>query len=191
MVINMKNKILKLTAKPKRNYQFVQFLLDFLALFLLYVLVSTIVSEIGHDLALNREIKADESIHVNPYPIIIWAVAGLLIFIAGIVLPFIFRKRTKLNQNQYNIWVYSVLLIRILLIMTLYEFLGKHLSFISLRHEPEGIFSFSIVATAVVISILVKFTKIRIRAAAHVVSAKSESGESDKSEKPKKRIVED
>jgi uncharacterized membrane protein len=152
----------------RRNYRFVQFLLDLFSLFLVYSHISITVSEIALDLANNSLIRAEglELIQVNPYPIIIWAVVAFLIFAAGIVLPFLFKSRTQLTQKQYDMWVYAVSLIRILALLIVFEIAVKHLKFISLRYEAESLFSFRFLTAGVLIAFLVRFTQVRIKLAA-------------------------
>jgi hypothetical protein len=166
----------------RRNYQFVQFLVDLFGLFLLYLVVMAIIDDTFKLLRFNNLIRATcggerigcecvttgvceltEAAKANPYPLIVWGVLALLIFVAGIVLPLVYKKRTKLNQKQYDMWVYAVLLIRILLLITVFEFMTIHLKFIT--RQPDGIFSLNILMNAVLIAILVRFTQFRIRKA--------------------------
>ena len=177
-----KNRII-LSDKPKRNYQFVQFLLDFFALLLLYINISVPISEIGFDLAFNANVvvaRGAEEVLRNPYLILIWSAAAVLIFAAGIIMPLVFRRKTKLNQKQYDMWVYAVMLVRILAMIIVFEIMAKHLSYISLRYPTEGVVSFKILSSLVLIAILVRFTQIRIKAA-----------EPKKTEEPKRAFTED
>jgi uncharacterized membrane protein len=151
--------------KLKRNYQFVQCLLDFFALFVLYLFYAAITDAIEKILSFNRQITAEgaELIHANPYPIIIWGVLAFMVFAAGVALPFIFKNKTKLDQRQFDMWVYGVYLIRVLVLISILEIMGKHLNII--MHARESLFSFQITASVVLIVFLVKFTQLRIRAA--------------------------
>jgi uncharacterized membrane protein len=101
----------------------------------------------------------------NPYPLIVWGVGALLVFIAGFVLPFIYKNKTKLRQIQFDMWVYAVYLIRILVLMVLYDLMGKHFNYIHLMMMPENLFSFQLFGSIVLIAILIRFTQIRIKAA--------------------------
>ena len=68
--------------KIKRNYQFVQFLLDLFGLFLLYPIIMSVVEAIGKLLNDNRiavERHGPDVGQLNPYPLIIWGVLALLI----------------------------------------------------------------------------------------------------------------
>jgi hypothetical protein len=165
----MRNKAdLKLTSKPKRNYQFVQFLLDLFALLMLYLVIASIIYDIGEILEYNKKyMPASDELHGNPYPLIVWGVFAVLVYIAGIVLPFVYRARTRLTQKQFDMWVYAVLLIRILAYVMLFFIMGVHFDLIMRR--PDSVISsqtiFEILGSAVLIIVLVRFTQIRIRAA--------------------------
>ena len=154
-----------LTTKPKRNYQFVQFLLDLFSLFLLYLHISVTISSIAAIAEFNRKMIANgaEFIKINPYPIIIWAAIALLVFITGMILPLIFKTKTKMNQKQFDMWVYAVMLIRLLVLIVLFDFHEKHLEFIV--QQSKNLFSFSVIATIILTVIIIKFTQIRIKAA--------------------------
>jgi len=159
---------LKLSSKPKRNYQFMQFILDLFALFILYLIVIGIIDDIYKVFEYNRNVlRANEALHGNPYPLIIWGVIAVAIYIAGIILPFTFKAKTKYTQKQYDMWVYCVLLIRILSFIMLIFIMGIHLDLI--MRIPDSVLNtrtlFEIVGCAVLITVLVRFTKIRIRAA--------------------------
>jgi hypothetical protein len=155
----------------------VQFLLDLFALFLLYLIISVTISTIGDVFEFNRQFVAGDELAANPYPLIVWSVAGLLVFAAGVVMPLVFRHMTKMRQKQYDMWVYAVLLIRILGFMTLFELMGIHLNVI--MKQPESLFNLTLLMNLVLIVFIVRFTKIRIKAA--------EPAESHK----KRRILED
>ena len=159
---------LKLTSRPKRNYQFLQFILDIFALFMLYLIVRGIVEDIYAVFERNQNVfRANEELHGNPYPLIVWAVVALLVYIAGIVLPFVYKNRTKYTQKQYDIWVYGVLLTRVLVYVLILFVTAIHLDVI--LRKPDSIFNlqvlYEVVGCAVLIAGIVRFTQIRIRAA--------------------------
>ncbi|MCL1881742.1 MAG: hypothetical protein FWF76_06145 [Oscillospiraceae bacterium] len=152
-------------TKTKRNYQFVQFLLDLFGLFMLYLVIMAIIDDIVQIYSFNEQIRITEHadrITANPYPMIVWGVLALLIYVAGIVLPLIYAKKTELNQRQFDIWVYAVLLIRILAFVSIFELMSIHLSFI--MRNPE--FRIHALMHFVLMGIIITFTRIRIRAAA-------------------------
>ena len=157
------------SSRPKRNYQFIQFILDLFALFLLYILIAGTVDAVGNILMFNREVlRATDEFNMNPYPLIVWSVLGLLVYVSGFVIPLIYKNKSKLNQRQYDMWVYAVLLIRIVVIVQITCLLGVHKDII--MRVPNSVFNmqtlFEISSGAVLIAILVRFTQIRIRAAA-------------------------
>jgi uncharacterized membrane protein len=152
-------------TKIRRNYQFVQFLMDLLGLFVLYILITAIIDDIAKIHAvINSYIRAEgaEELIANPYPLIVWGVIGTLIYAAGIVMPLVFKRKTRLNQKQYDMWVYSVLCLRILALILVFNFMGIHFSVIM---KSPNFFEPAILMTAILFAIIVRFTQIRIRAA--------------------------
>jgi uncharacterized membrane protein len=151
----------------KRNYQFVQFLLDIFGVFLLYLVTIAIVEDIVRILRFNEQIRVEgaigEAAKANPYPLIVWGVLALLIYVAGIVLPLIYVRKTRFSQKQFDMWVYAVLLIRVLALITVFELMAKHIGYI--MRAPESLFSLTILMNVVLIAILVRFTQFRIRKA--------------------------
>jgi hypothetical protein len=127
----------------------------------------------------NAKIVADnaEEIRVNPYPVIVWGVLALAVFAAGIVLPFAFRKVTKLSQKQYDLWVFGVLLVRILVLVGLLNLMGEHMHVI---HPMAGSNPLSLLTNAALTVIAVLFTKYRIKLL-----------EPKKEKKPPRDILED
>ena len=167
--------------KVKRNYQFVQFLLDFFAMFQMYLIAVCIIDAFDKMKIFNEAViraAGGEVAEANPEPLIIWAVLSLVVFVAALILPFVFAKRTKFNQRQFNMWVYAVYLIRILALLVVFFGLHIHISYIT--HNPKSLLDFSVLATIVFAIVIVKFTQIRIRAA-----------EPQKQETKKREIVED
>ena len=173
--------------KIKRNYQFMQFLLDFFGLFLLYLLIASIGDAFLRTKTFNETAilaPGGEAAKADPMPLILWGILAVLAYLAAIVLPLVFkrrinRNRTKpYNQVQYDMWVYGVLLIRLLVLVTLLELCGKHLNYII--HRPETPFSFQVLANAILIYLLIRFTRLRIKKAAP-----------KKPEAPPRNIVED
>jgi hypothetical protein len=157
-----------LTSRPKRNYQFVQFLLDFFALFMLYLIVMGIIHDINAVFEYNRDVlRANDSLHGNPYPLITWGVIAVMIYAAGIILPFVIRNKTKLNQKQYDMLIYAVLLVRILGFVLIIFMMAIHLDLI--MRKPNSLLNaqtlFEVIGCAVLIAVLVRFTQIRIKAA--------------------------
>ena len=142
-----------------------QLLLDIFGAFLLYLVTIAVVEDIGRILRFNEQIRVEgelaRQIAANPYPLIVWAVIGGLIYLGGIILPLIFAKRTKLNQKQFDIWVYGVLAVRMLALIAVFEFMSLHLSFI--MRSPD--FRLQSLMHLVLIAILVRFTQFRIRKA--------------------------
>jgi uncharacterized membrane protein len=155
---------LKLTTKPKRNYQFVQILLDFFALAQLYLIVACIVDVFEQLQYFNKMAQTiNEQFNINPLPIIVWGVLAGLVFTATIITPLIYKNKTKLNQKQFDIWVYAVYLIRVLLLLIIFYLLDTHFNI--LIKEATNIFSVQILLSVVLIVIIIRFTQIRIRAA--------------------------
>jgi len=149
--------------KIKRNYRPLQVFLDFFALFLLYVFFySFIRGFIIEVLNYNYYIKAAgaEHLRLNPYPVIVWAVIAVIVCAVSAVLPFVFAKRTKFSQKQYDLWVYAVLLIRIVLLVMLMSLMGEHMHKI---YEPVESNPLSVLIGAVLIIIIVRITVHRIK----------------------------
>lgn len=151
--------------KVRRNYQFMQFLVDLFGGFILYLIVTRVIGEIVYTVPnYNAQFRAQggEVLKVSAYPLIVWVVVAALIFVAGIVLPLVFAKRTTLTQKQYDMWVYGVLCVRTIAMMAMSNFIVIHLSVI--MRDPQY-FDLYILIHAVLIAIIVRFTQIRIRAA--------------------------
>ncbi|MCL2634411.1 MAG: hypothetical protein FWD34_07870 [Oscillospiraceae bacterium] len=152
--------------KLKRNYQIVQFLLDCFSAVQLYLLVRSIIEFIIAVTLFNVtsvKVVGGEVAYAEPYPIITWGILGIIVYLASIILPLIFKIKTKFSQKQFNMWVYAVLLIRIPVLLMLTEITGKHASYI--LRNPESIFSFQIIADIFLIIIIIIFTRHRIKAA--------------------------
>ncbi|MCL2071421.1 MAG: hypothetical protein FWH07_04200 [Oscillospiraceae bacterium] len=149
----------------KRNYQFVQFLLDFFALFEIYIIAVCIIDIFAAVKFNSGLIRAEggEVIQMYPNPVIIWGILAVIVFLVAFILPFLYCKRTKLNQKQYDMWVYAVYLIRILALLIVFYMLEIHASFI--KYNPRSIFDLGILTSAVLIAIIVRFTQIRIKTA--------------------------
>jgi len=99
---------LKLTTKPKRNYQFVQFLLDGFALFQIYLIAACII-DIFHKIHIfNEEVilasyhGVEDMLKINPNSVIIWGVLAVIVFLFATILPLVFVRKTKYTQKQFN-----------------------------------------------------------------------------------------
>ena len=150
----------------KRNYQFLQFLLDLFSLFMVYLILACVLDVFKLANAINTDMiraSGGEAAKVVPTPIVIWGILALVVLACGVILPFWFIKRTKLNQKQFNMWVYAVYLVRILSLLIVFYGLDIHASFIV--REPKSVIDFSVITSFVLIAILIKVTQIRIRAA--------------------------
>ncbi|MCL1904194.1 MAG: hypothetical protein FWF94_07240 [Oscillospiraceae bacterium] len=150
----------------RRKYSFVQFLLELFSLFQLFLTAVCIIDVFIKAAQANSAfVKAAEGemLKARFEPVIIWGVLSLIVFVSAIVLPFIFAKKTMMNQRQYNYWVYCVYLIRVLVLLMIFYILEMHVNF--LIRTPQSLFNFGIITTAVLTVIIVKFTQIRIKAA--------------------------
>jgi uncharacterized membrane protein len=167
----MKSKAdLKLSSKPKRNYQFVQFLLDFFGVCQLFLVAVSIIDSIDKSLEFNRQavkLHGEQVGQLNPYPLIVWGIVAVLVYAAGIIIPFIFKNKTRYNQKQYDMWVYAMLLIRVLAIVMVTYLVGIHHDFLIRRFGDILSFQtlFRVMGSAILVAVLVRFTKIRIDAA--------------------------
>jgi uncharacterized membrane protein len=146
--------------KDKRNYQFVQFLLDVFGVFTLYLVAISVITGISE--TIEHPVNRQGMVIRNPYTFIVWGGVGLIIYLAGIIVPIVFAKRTKLNQKQFDMWVYAVLLVRMLVMFSLFNFMSIHISFI--MRNPQ-VFDPYILLNAVLIAIIIRFTQFRIRKA--------------------------
>jgi hypothetical protein len=153
--------------------------MDLLGLFILYIIIRLIFDDVIAILEFNQQIRLGgglaESARANPYPLFVWGGVAVLFYVAGIVLPLaavMIRPSSRLstcfafvsryNQKQYDMWVYAVLCVRVLLMISIFNFMGIHLSFIV--RNPE-IFDPFILMNAILIAIIVRFTQFRIRKA--------------------------
>jgi len=148
----------------KRHYTPIQIGLDLFSLFLLYVFFySQIRGFISTVLYFNTSIKADgaEKLQANPYPIIIWAGIALVVCVITFIAPFVFAKKTKLTQKQYDLWVNAVLLIRAAALVVLMNLMAEHMHVICpslVKSNP-----LSVLIGVVLIIIIVRITKHRIK----------------------------
>jgi len=158
---------MKNETKLKRNYRFMQFLLDLFGAFQLYLVISAIVDDISriHN-TFNAQIRVAnehaEQILAVPEPLIAWGVIGLLVYLAGIIMPLIYVRKSRLNQKQFDMWVYGALAIRMLVFMIVYNLMTLHLNFI--MRAPLD-FRLELLMHIVLIVIIVRFTQFRIRKA--------------------------
>ncbi|MDR0223072.1 MAG: hypothetical protein LBI38_06030 [Oscillospiraceae bacterium] len=149
--------------KIKRNYQLLQFLLDCAALFMLYLFAASIIDFFSLTGKLNGYMVAPdaEKIKLNPYPVIVWGAVAFLVFAAGVVAPFAYKKKTKMSQKQYDLWVYAVLTARIPALIVVFDLMGRHANHI--MRVRESVFSFPVLAGAVLIFFIANFAKGRIK----------------------------
>jgi hypothetical protein len=153
--------------KIKRNYQFIQFLLDGFALFQLYLIAACIADIFKRIRVINEamvRVPGSEAVKMNPNPVVIWGILSAIIFVGCIILPFVTARKTKMNQKQHDYFIYGVYLIRVLALLIIFYALDIHLSFVT--YSPKSLFSIQILATAVLIVIIIRFTQIRIKSAA-------------------------
>lgn len=149
--------------KIKRNYRPLQIALDIFALLLAYVFFFSFIRSFFREVAdYNGIIRAagGERLQINPYPVLIWAVLAAVVCAVTAAAPFIFAKKTKLSQKQYDIWVYGVLLIRAVALVVLMNLMCEHMHVI---YKPVESNPTSVLIGVVLIIIIVRITKSRIK----------------------------
>lgn len=154
----------------KRNYRFLQFLMELFALFQLYIMFACIIDIFNLTNQINAAFEkhgGGEIATLNPVPSVIWGVLSVIVFAAAVVLPFLYARKTKLNQKQFDMWVYAVYMLRVVILLILFYMLDIHARFI--RHETvelSNIIDIGILTSVVLAVIIVRFTQIRIKKAA-------------------------